>query len=158
MTILEEKRLIHTVNDYFLVDIKSRSRKRELIDVKHAFRYGMRKLGYRVADIGRMMDCDHATVLHSVKAANNLIETEAAFGHLVGVMGGILSDFHVANKLRTKINENIAKKSIMATFCDLLHRSSEFIDYDEVLDWLDKANIEEYEYMNLTGQEIQEEA
>lgn len=152
MTLSEEKRLIQTVNEYFLVDITSTSRKRELIDIKHAFRFGMRKLGYRVADIGRMIGCDHATVVNSVKVANNLIETEPAFKELITIMRAILEDFHVANKLRTRINENIAKKSIMATFCDLLYRSSEFLDHQEVLDWLDRANIQEYEYKNLAEQ------
>jgi len=149
MTLSEEKRLIKTVNDYFSVDITDTWRKRELVDIKHAFRYNMRKLGYRVADIGRMLDCNHATVVHSVRTAKNFMETDQSFTTLVNIMGDVIRDFHAANKLLSRVNENIAKKSITMLFCDLLDRSSEFIDHEELVSWLDRARIQEFEFYNI---------
>jgi hypothetical protein len=149
MTLSEEKRLIKTVNEYFSVDITSNKRQRELVDIKHAFRFNMRKLGYRFADIGRMLNCNHATVVHSVTASKNLIETDRSFETLSNIMGDVIRDFHAANKLLSRVNENIAKKSITMLFCDLLDRSSEFIDHEELVSWLDRARIQEFEFYNI---------
>jgi len=66
-----DKSLIFTLN-----------RKRELVDARHALAYFLRKTTkYSFSNIGEIMasplrNRDHATILHSVKVYNDLLDTE----------------------------------------------------------------------------------
>jgi predicted DNA-binding protein YlxM (UPF0122 family) len=61
--------------------IEYTGRKRELLEPKQVLRYVMK---YKINDlslarIGKLTDCDHCTVMHSVKIIENLLATDRSF-------------------------------------------------------------------------------
>lgn len=149
MTLAEEMRLIHTVDRYFNVSITNKSRRREFLDIKHAFRFVMREMGYGFTDIGRMIGCQHATVIHSYKMAVDLIETEPDFSKIVNVMKSVISDFHVSYRIKTRKMEMERKKSMVTTFCVLLNEVKDYVGEDGVKYWLHKAKLEQHQFDNI---------
>ncbi len=62
-------------------DITGRSRKQPIVRARHAFCLAARKLSKSpLTVIGSMIGRDHTTIMHSVKAAEILAETDALFG------------------------------------------------------------------------------
>ena len=71
--------IINTINETLEVDIRSRSRKREIVYSRFIFFHLMRhKLnkGYSLTTIGAFLKKDHATVLHGLKQFEYLINYE----------------------------------------------------------------------------------
>lgn len=159
MTRNEEIKLVSTVNTFFGVDIVKRSRKRELVDVKHAFRYVMRDLGYGLAKIGNMMNCDHATVLHSYNKAHDYMAYDKDFTDLVFVMKSVVREFHAANNIRTKRSEETRSESILSVFCMLLYKfEGDQINEDELEHWLCLAGLEQSQYRTIVENKLLQEA
>ncbi|MEE4209099.1 MAG: DnaA/Hda family protein [Parvularcula sp.] len=62
-------------------EITGRSRKQPIVQARHAFCMAVRKLlDTPLTAIGAMIGRDHTTIMHSVKAAEILAETNAVFG------------------------------------------------------------------------------
>jgi len=149
MTRAEEMRLLNTVNEFFNVNIIQKLRKRELVDIKHAFRYVMRDMGYSLAEISRMMQCNHATVIHSYKQAKVLMEVEQDFANMVNIMKSIISDFHLSYRIKTRKLEMNREKSMISIFCVLLNEVREYVGEDGVDYWLSMAQLEPKQFKNI---------
>ena len=149
MTVAEEMRLINTVNDFFTVNINKKSRKRELVDIKHAFRYVMRDMGYGYTDIARMNNCNHATVIHSNSKALDLMETESEFAKVVHIMRSLVSDFHISYRIKTRKLEQDREKSMISMFCILLNEVKDYVGEDGVEYWLAKTRLERKQFENI---------
>ena len=159
MTVAEEMRLLNTVNEFFNVNLNQKLRKRELVDIKHAFRYVMRDMGYSLADVGRMMGCNHATVIHSYKQAKALMEVEQEFANMVSIMRSIISDFHVSYRIKTRKLEMNREKSMISVFCVLLNEVREYVGEDGLDYWLSRAQLEPKQFENIVfAESILEEA
>ena len=154
MTLAEELRLIDTVNRFFNIDLKEKSRRRELVDMKHAFRYIMRDMGYSFGDIGRMINCHHATVIHSGKKVIDLMEIEPSFKDMVYVMRSVIKDFHLSYRIKTRKLEQNREKSMISTFCVLLNEVKDHIGEDGVEYWLMRAKLEPQQYENIVYTEL----
>jgi chromosomal replication initiator protein len=66
-------------------DIKSKSRKRELITARNliCYHYKTTRIDYTLEKIGHLIgNKDHATVLHGLKTYNNLYQTDKQFKEL----------------------------------------------------------------------------
>lgn len=72
------KTLVSSYYELPLTAYQSKSRKRQVIKMKQASVYFMRKLLPKATllYIGRQMQYDHATVLHCLKCISNLLETD----------------------------------------------------------------------------------
>lgn len=57
----------------------SKSRERELVDVRCMVYYYLRSLGYTYGKIANLFGRNHATIIWGVKSANNLIEFDKTF-------------------------------------------------------------------------------
>jgi chromosomal replication initiator protein len=65
-------------------DLKSRTRKQPIVRARHAFCFALRKLtDTPLTAIGAMVDRDHTTVMHSIKTAEILAETDPVFGRRI---------------------------------------------------------------------------
>lgn len=68
----------HNYTKYKLEDLQSKSRKRELVDIRHCVMYYLRnntEMG--LAAIGAILGCrDHSTVLHGIKKWKDLSDTQ----------------------------------------------------------------------------------
>lgn len=73
-------------------DILSKTRKKDIVDARHYFCAIMRKqLGYPVVAIGRYMDRDHTTVIHSVRTFDDRCSTDEGYRL---VFETIIQDIH----------------------------------------------------------------
>jgi chromosomal replication initiation ATPase DnaA len=62
------------------VNLGTRSRVRRISDAKKIFcKLARERTNYSLAEIGKVLNNDHATVLHNIKQANNLLETDKVF-------------------------------------------------------------------------------
>lgn len=59
--------------------IKSKSRKRNIVEVRQLCMYFIYKAGYTLKQTGLFFKKDHATVIHACKTINNLFETNKVF-------------------------------------------------------------------------------
>ena len=91
--------IIKIVFDYFGIPLfyqSARIRKREIVLARQVSMYFIRentKLSY--AEIGENFRLDHATVIHSLRAVNNLNDTDKCFRNDL---------ITIANKIMTKLN------------------------------------------------------
>jgi hypothetical protein len=87
---------------------ESKSRVRQVVKLKQASVYFMRKLLPQATlnYIGGQMRYDHATVLHCLKVVNNLLLTDKATQEDVRLIGGMLQLKQDAIVLGGKIDEN----------------------------------------------------
>jgi chromosomal replication initiator protein len=77
-------RIMKTISTYYNIDvevIKSKTRKREIVQCRHIFYYFSKRLTrHPLASIGdysaKGWKGDHATAIHGIKAAKMLIETD----------------------------------------------------------------------------------
>lgn len=74
---------IPTVCKFWKVDaeeVLSVSRKREFMNAKHSLRYFLSTFGdLRLSDIATLTNCDHTTVMHSIKTFKVLCEYDEDF-------------------------------------------------------------------------------
>jgi hypothetical protein len=67
------------VNEIFLIDIESKSRKRGIVDGRKVYSKILRDLGYSYELIGSTINKDHATIMHYVKDIDSLFEFDNVF-------------------------------------------------------------------------------
>ena len=80
-----------------LGELLSKARQRELVDARKAFFYFALQIRDRqkrqdsLVSIGKMLGKDHSTVIHSVKQANSLIETDDEFRNKVSRVDAMIN-------------------------------------------------------------------
>ena len=67
------------VNEIFMVDITSSSRKMNFVDGRKVYCTLMRELGFGYDYIGKTINRDHSTVIHYVRTTSHLMEYDAMF-------------------------------------------------------------------------------
>ncbi len=74
-------------------DLKSKSRKRELVIPRHIAIYlsYKRQLGSKKA-IGKYFSRDHSTVIHAIEAVSDLLDTDSKFRKVVEEVNKIIND------------------------------------------------------------------
>ncbi len=75
----ELHRLASIVEVVFGSDVYCRSRLRHIVDGRMVFALLLEEQGVGCAEIGRILDRNHATVLHYFRRGNALLETDARF-------------------------------------------------------------------------------
>tara|TARA_R100000781_G_scaffold105275_1_gene69108 strand:- start:325 stop:750 length:426 start_codon:yes stop_codon:yes gene_type:complete len=101
------------VCDYWNVDadeVLGRSRKRNIINAKHSLRYFLNTYGDLTAcDIGALTNCDHSSVLHSIKTFKVYCEYDEDFRTFKRiVLRQTVSDidYSLSGKIRKVIKSN----------------------------------------------------
>ena len=119
------------VCDYWNVspeEVLSRSRKRHIINAKHSLRYFLHTYGDLTAcDIGTLTNCDHSSVLHSVKTFKIYCEYDEdfrTFKRIVLKQTVSDTDYTVSGKIRKVIKSN----SYLSKKVDLIKK---IFDYNE---------------------------
>jgi len=73
--------------NYRTIDISEgilfKSRAQELVELRHIFSHIAYKIGYSYSAIGRFLSQDHCTILHAVKAVNNMFDINEK--HYIGL-------------------------------------------------------------------------
>ena len=91
-------------------EVLSKSRQRYIINAKHSLRYFLHNFGdLTTAEIGTLTNCDHSTVLHSIKTFNIFCELDEdfrKFKRLVAREEINDSDYSVSGQLRKVIKSN----------------------------------------------------
>lgn len=60
--------------------LDSKSRKRELVELRHIFSYIARKMGFSLLTIGQFLNNrDHSTIINNLRVFDNLIQTDPDF-------------------------------------------------------------------------------
>lgn len=67
------------VNFHFECDIDKPCRERRYVNARMTFAYIMKKRGYRLSSIGRMLVKNHATIIHYLKNVEWYLKTDAKF-------------------------------------------------------------------------------
>lgn len=63
-----------------VLKLDAKSRKREIVELRHIFTFIARKLGYSFTFIGAFLNKrDHTTIINNLRMFNNLIETDPEF-------------------------------------------------------------------------------
>ena len=72
------QKVVSTYYDLPITAYKSKSRKRQVIKMKQATVYFLKRMLPKatLVNIGRVMEYNHATILHSLKSVSNLYETD----------------------------------------------------------------------------------
>ena len=83
VSVITADKIIYIVSNYFnvsLEDIKSRSRKRDLVNARFFIIYYLRKCcNMRYSKIGKIFNRDHSTAIHAYNQVMNLIEYDEEF-------------------------------------------------------------------------------
>lgn len=91
--------IITKETDTSIDDIISKTRKREVVQARQMYHHFMRK--YTKLSLTRIGDMtggrEHATVLHSLKTVNNLVETDKSFAFMF---------YSIKSKIEGEININ----------------------------------------------------
>ena len=74
-----ENELIEIVNGVYDVDIKTKSRKRNIIDARTVFYHLLYNEGYSLTDIGRAINKNHATVINGLRLFEIILKTDVQF-------------------------------------------------------------------------------
>ena len=104
---MRTEEIIDTINDTLKVDIRSRTRKREVVYSRFIYFHLMRnklKRHYSLTEIGSFLKKDHTTVMHGLKQFDILIDYE---------------DFkHRYEKVILKLNENTLNEIKICPCCN----------------------------------------
>lgn len=93
MTKDQQQLMLEKITEYFGYNISSRTRRREVSDIRHIWRYVMRKEGYTSVLIAEMTGHDHSSVLHSEKVVEKMIEESEDCVILVDTMKRFIQSF-----------------------------------------------------------------
>lgn len=74
-----ENELIEIINGVYDVDIRCKSRKRNIIDARTVFYHLLYNEGYSLTNIGRAINKNHATVINGLKLFNIILNTDIQF-------------------------------------------------------------------------------
>jgi len=93
-------------------EILSKTRLQNIVCAKHSLRYLLsRDSALTLSEIGSLTNCDHATVLHSIKMFERYSSQEFQFIELKAIMDGVLTykkfsskNFRVSEVLNSKLS------------------------------------------------------
>ncbi len=109
----EKRKLVEKVNysnivkssiyDFFKIDINQKTRKREIVEARFMFYELCRKNRMSLAQIGRFVGKDHATVLHGTKRFEILCDVDVEFKNNFQALKSIV-DFRSSRKVVPKFS------------------------------------------------------
>ena len=71
--------LTEIVNDIFQCDVMSTVRRRENVDGRRAFSAILKNEGHSFTKIGKVLNKDHATIMHYVRGIEGVLKTDSGF-------------------------------------------------------------------------------
>jgi hypothetical protein len=149
MNKIQVNKLIDKVNEYFSVDMRDKTRKRDVIDIRHTFMYSLRNRGYKTAEIGGFLDKDHATVIHASRKVRDLILVERDMSRLVAAMDEVIDSYILEEKIYSRGGNVDNYESVRVNLCRVLEK---FCDSEEErAHWLSKSHISIDEYKSFTS-------
>ena len=113
------QQIIRNINKELNIDIREKSRKREIVEGRIIFAKMMHSQNiYSLGKIGSYINKEYCTIIHYLKVHNNLFETDKNYKKMFKVISG---DFFSTNKLTElkpcefkiqRYNENISKSTL----------------------------------------------
>lgn len=79
ITPTQQTLLRKSVNYHFECDIDSKCRERRFVNARMTFSYIMKKRGYGLSSIGRLLNKNHATIIHYLKNIEWYMKTDSEF-------------------------------------------------------------------------------
>jgi len=140
---MKTNEIINTINATLEVNIRSKSRKREIVYSRFIFYRLMRNKNHSLEKIGSFLDKDHATVIHGLKQFDNLIEYEdfkEQYDKVVNELkekGGIISG-KIMKQHTTNNSFFEMFKELNCTQAEMGHLID--LDKNSVHDWLKNKN------------------
>lgn len=92
-----------SIHDFFKIDINQKTRKREVVEARFMYYELCRKKRMSLAQIGRFVGKDHATVLHGTKRFEILCEVDVDFKNNFQALKSIV-DFRSSRKVVPKLS------------------------------------------------------
>lgn len=92
-----------SIHDFFKIDINQKTRKREVVEARFMFYELCRKNQMSLAQIGRFVGKDHATVLHGTKRFEILCDVDVEFKNNFQALKSIV-DFRSSRKVVPKLS------------------------------------------------------
>ena len=149
MNSLQQEEMFNEITEFFGYNINSRTRKREVIDIRHCWRVGMRDMGYTTTAIGNMTGHDHATVLNSEKVVTDLSKVNKDFRSLYSAMRSFLKDFHYRNDISLTMKIEDHTNTILSLYVDLLDYMSDNLEPEELEQWVVAAGLSMDHYQSI---------
>lgn len=149
MNTLIKEQMFKEIEDFFGADINTRTRKREVADLRHCWRVSMREMGYTTQAIGDMTGHDHSTVLNSEKAVSRLRQDNEGFNDLFNAMKSFLADFHVRHDIDKDQDYKELWNNLLTIYVDLLDYVSEGMEEKEKQEWIAAAGINNVHYHSI---------
>ena len=75
---------VRVISELFGVNIKSRSRSRDVVDLRCMYCYWMRNNGCSLNEIGKYLGLDHSTVHHNFKKMSGAMDVPESWQELMG--------------------------------------------------------------------------
>ena len=104
--------LIDIINEYLSVDIRTKSRKQEIVNGRMIYFKLLRELHYNYAAIAKSMGKNHATVIHAIKTLNNYLEYDAQMIRDYELIRDIFFDSHGLHPLHLSSRQELISRSI----------------------------------------------
>ena len=149
MNSLQQEEMFNEITEFFGYNINSRTRKREVIDIRHCWRVAMRDMGYTTTAIGSMTGHDHATILNSEKVVADLSKVNKDFRALYNGMRSFLKDFHYRNDISLTMKIEDRTNTIMSLYVDLLDYMSDNMEPEELEQWVSAAGLSMEHYQSI---------
>ena len=106
----ESLRLVCLFWDVSESDVLGKSRFQNIINAKHSLRYLLsRDKKINLAEVGALTNCDHTTVLHSIKIFETHSQREVDFNEFKGIIDGVLK-YKKHSSLESRVSEIINSK------------------------------------------------
>lgn len=152
MNLHQAKDLITKINTEFTVNITENSRKRYLVDIRHCLMYSLRKRGYGLTFIAKMLGKNHATVIHAVKKIDALFMVDKDFTKLCEAVEEVIDNYFLDNHIHGKNLHSESYESMKMASCRLIN---EYVESEpEIERWLLRFNITWSEYRTFTSRQL----
>lgn len=116
-----------SIQDFFKIDINQKTRKREVVEARFMYYELCRKNRMSLAQIGRFVGKDHATVLHGTKRFEILCEVDIDFKKNFQALKSIV-DFRSSRKIMPKLSGKSLSHQL-ADALNLIEKLENEIDY-----------------------------
>ncbi len=74
-------------NSAIITSLKSKRRKKEIVELRQMFCYMARKMGYSLTSVGKHLgNKHHTTIMHNIKTFHNLFETDQNYRYRYSVI------------------------------------------------------------------------
>ena len=93
--------LKNIINSVYELDLMEKCRRREYTDARLTFMRIMYDEGYGYSDIGRMIDKNHATIIHCLKSSDWMLKNEKSF----------ISKYHIVKEVYNSSDKLLEHKS-----------------------------------------------